>query len=617
MLSQVPRGAGHGSPSSTPQPQATAPTASPVAAAAAVIQAPHRRQVSHFSRPDPRCYQAFLANGSNAPRQSKITPDPVGDVDAIAFGHTTPLAIATTTGEPYPHYHYPSYHQPVHEYSSSGAWSNRSSSSSVYSPTFGQPFVDPVVPSRSRHQSIPSLLPLAVANRAASPQRRHRPALSEAAMPLTGDGRSRHGPISDAPRKGALASWFSPAASDANRGSGEIPTITTPNEEPTTPFARTGSSTSIESQRQRGSSPSPSASRFGFFSAISSALTTQNSSPAGSPDRNATSDKDDDILAMDVEAALFPGGFPVTGEAFSPSAFKNLQMNATAVARRLQGAYRKRTDEARDLAAEMEAQREELEEATTRSTHLKMQLEDMAAKAAEQEQAMRSLLDELAAERRKTAKLLQGQRGDGLLHVPATSEGSISEDLGVDAAEEDQKRRRRLQRQWRGSGGTVTSFDTDDDESVAESESIFSSRCRSPTSAATTDGASPGGVLSPIAASQPPTVLSPPPPHHNKRVPAGSKLPPQPPSRPSQQQQQPQMTTFQRLVKGVTSGPASGQSTDNSPVSSCSNCQGLDASVAWDTVSLLKDENHALKERMNELEDAVEGALDLVNGIGL
>lgn len=472
----------------------------------------------------------------------------------------------------------------------------------------------PIAPSRSRHQPIPSLPPLAVVNRAASPQRRHRPALSEAAMPLTGDGRSRHSPISDAPRKGALAGWFSPAASDANRGSGEIPTITTPNEEPTTPFSRTGSSISTESQRQRGSGPSPAPSRFGFFSAISSALTTQASSPAGTPNR-----KDDDILAMDVEAALFPGGLPVAGEAFSPSAFKNLQMNATAVARRLQGAYRKRTDEARDLAAEMEAQREELEEATTRSTHLKMQLEDMAVKAAEHERAMRSLLAELAAERRKTAKLLQSQRGDGLLQVPAASEGSISEDLGVDAAEEDQKRRRRLQRQWRGSGGTVTSFDTDDDESVAESESIFSSRCRSPTSVATTDGASPGGILSPVALSQsqPPTVLSPPPPHHNKRAPMGSRLPPQPPSRLSQQQQPPQMTTFQRLVKGVTSGPASGQSTDNSPVNICSNCQGLDASVAWDTVNLLQDENRALKERMNELEDAVEGALDLVNGIGL
>ncbi|KAL8370193.1 hypothetical protein RB595_000537 [Gaeumannomyces hyphopodioides] len=610
MLSQVPRGAAQGSPcTTTPQPP-PAPAPTPSASPAAGLHAPPRRQVSHFSRPDPRCYQTFAANGSPAPRESKTTPDPVGDAAAIAFGHTTPLATAATTNEPYQPYHrYPSHHQPVHEYSS-GAWS---SSSSVYLPADGLPLAAPAFPSRSRHQSIPSLLPLAIINRATSPERRHRSALSEAAMPLTGDGRSRNG-RTDTSRKGALAGWFSSAASGANGASG-IPTIATPNDEMANPLRRT---ISTESQQQSGSSPSPTPSRFGFLSAISSALSTQTPTPTGSPNRNATSDKDDDILAMDVEEALFPGGLPVAGEAFSPSAFKNLQMNATAVARRLQGAYRQRTVEARGMAAEMEAQGEELEEATTRSAHLKMQLEDMAAKAAEHEQAMRSLLDELAAERRKTAKLLQSQRGDGLLQVPAISEGSISEDLGVDAAEEDQKRRRRLQSQWRGSGGTANSFDTDDDESVAETESVFSSRCRSPTSAATTDGSSPSSILSPISLTQSPTVLSPPPPHHSRRAPVGSRLPPQPPSRLSQQQQpQSQMTTFQRLVKGVTSGSAPGQATDDAPVSSCSNCQGLDASVAWDTVNLLKDENHALKERMNELEDAVEGALDLVNGIGL
>ncbi|KAL8303580.1 hypothetical protein RB600_007167 [Gaeumannomyces tritici] len=605
MLSQMPRGVAQGSPcTTTPQPPATAQT--PSTSPAAGLHASPRRQVSHFSRPDPRCYQTFAANGSPAPRESKTTPDPVGDAAAIAFGHTTPLATAATTNEPYqPYRRYPSHHhQPVHEHSS-GAWS---SSNSVDPPADGLPLAAPAFPSRGRHQSISSLLPLAIANRANSPGRRHRSALSEAAMPLTGDGRLRNG------GKGALVGWFSSAASDANVASG-IPTIATPNDEMATPLRRTRSSISTESQ-QASSSSSPAPSRFGFLSAISSALSTQTLTPTGSPNRNATGDKDDEILAMDVEAALFPGGLPVAGEAFSPSAFKNLQMNATAAARRLQGAYRQRTVEARDMAAEMEAQREELEEATTRSAHFKMQLEDMAAKADEHEQAMRSLLDELAAERRKTAKLLQGQRSDGLLQVPATSEGSISEDLGVDAAEEDQNRRRRIQRQWRGSGGTVNSFDTDDDESVAESESVFSSRCRSPTSAATTDGSDPSSILSPASFTQSPTtVLSPPPPHHSRRAPLGSRLPLSP--LPQQQPPQPQMTTFQRLVKGVTSGPAPGQAADGAIVSSCSNCQGLDASVAWDTVNLLKDENHALKERMNELEDAVEGALDLVNGIGL
>jgi hypothetical protein len=49
----------------------------------------------------------------------------------------------------------------------------------------------------------------------------------------------------------------------------------------------------------------------------------------------------------------------------------------------------------------------------------------------------------------------------------------------------------------------------------------------------------------------------------------------------------------------------------------CRNCRGGQASVAWDTVGLLRAENKGLKERMANLETAVEGALDLVNGLRL
>lgn len=49
----------------------------------------------------------------------------------------------------------------------------------------------------------------------------------------------------------------------------------------------------------------------------------------------------------------------------------------------------------------------------------------------------------------------------------------------------------------------------------------------------------------------------------------------------------------------------------------CRKCQGQDSSVAWDTVSLLRDENKGLKHRVAQLEVAVDGALDLVNGIAM
>lgn len=75
------------------------------------------------------------------------------------------------------------------------------------------------------------------------------------------------------------------------------------------------------------------------------------------------------------------------------------------------------------------------------------------------------------------------------------------------------------------------------------------------------------------------------------------------------------MTTFQKIIKGVVDvAEEIGQ--ELGTVQACRNCEGKDASVAWDTVSLLRDENKHLKQRVGQLEVAVEGALDLVNGLG-
>jgi len=52
-------------------------------------------------------------------------------------------------------------------------------------------------------------------------------------------------------------------------------------------------------------------------------------------------------------------------------------------------------------------------------------------------------------------------------------------------------------------------------------------------------------------------------------------------------------------------------------VYSCRNCEGQDASAAWNTVSLLRDENKGLKRRVGELESAVEEVLDAVNGVSM
>jgi hypothetical protein len=73
-----------------------------------------------------------------------------------------------------------------------------------------------------------------------------------------------------------------------------------------------------------------------------------------------------------------------------------------------------------------------------------------------------------------------------------------------------------------------------------------------------------------------------------------------------------QMNPIQKLFKGMTS-----EAPRNTAPDTCRNCQGQEASIAWDTVNLLKDENKGLKQRVEELETAVEGALDVVNGLVL
>lgn len=310
-------------------------------------------------------------------------------------------------------------------------------------------------------------------------------------------------------------------------------------------------------------------SRFGFFASQVSALTTRlttNQTPT------SPQEVDDDICNMDVEAILYPAQSPAERDTFSPAAYKNLQVNAAGLLHKMRDAYRQRTVALQEMQAEREAQKEEIEETELRVRHFKNQLESMAAKASEQEKAMQRLVAELQAEK----KARQEER---ISHEKALAEGPlITEDLCVD--EEDRKR-------WRTSGGTVRSdLSIDTDGESAESESIFS-RSRSPTAMTS---ATESENLDLLHTRTPPTL----------------HLPPKPKSSTPQQP----LTAFQKLVKGISGDSVNGGD-------GCGNCRGQDSSVAWDTVSLLRDENKSLKHRVAQLEVVVEGALDVVNGIGL
>ncbi|KAH7326388.1 hypothetical protein B0I35DRAFT_405638 [Stachybotrys elegans] len=319
---------------------------------------------------------------------------------------------------------------------------------------------------------------------------------------------------------------------------------------------------------------SPASSRFAFLASPMSAFKSFASSPSSAP--SDVDFQNDELMYLDIEAALFPYGQPSERDAFSPAAFKNLQMNATGLLQKYQAAYQSRTIHIRELRADEMTQMDEKGELEMKVHHLKLQLEEMSRKAAEQESIMQSLMEELNREK----KLRVDEQFAREKKLMSSECSTVSEDLG---AEEDQRTK------WRKSGETSKSdLGSDTDGESVDSLSVFS-RSRSPTAAASMSES----VLTEVPYSQAKPA----------NLPIRAPRPSQPP-----------MTTLQKLFKGV-----SGESRDDTSrgVSGCRNCQGQEASMAWDTVSLLRDENKSLKERVTDLETAVEGALDALAGFGI
>lgn len=265
------------------------------------------------------------------------------------------------------------------------------------------------------------------------------------------------------------------------------------------------------------------------------------------------------------------------GSAFSPASFKNLQMNATGLLDKFQSAYQQRAIEYQDLKTDRDSLLIEKSQAEKRMQHMEKQMEEHGRKAEERDAFIESLLKELALE-------VSRRPSDGAnesKQVSPSSASTISEDLGVD---EDRQRGH-----WRKSTSTSKSEETD--EESMDGASVFS-QSRSPTLGTSVFEASPVATPTP------------------QTKPAMLELPKTPVAKISA----PQMTAFQKLFK--TMGNETSKNT-SVVAASCSNCQGQASSVAWDTVDLLKGENKGLKLRVEELESAVEGALDVVNGLVL
>ncbi|SPN98380.1 uncharacterized protein DNG_01425 [Cephalotrichum gorgonifer] len=381
-------------------------------------------------------------------------------------------------------------------------------------------------------------------------------------MAFTGDSQGRE---SDA-RKSKIGTWWSGAdsASSSARSSRilttppSLTTTTTPSAVEVPAITRLRKSHTVGPTPERNNNSNASALS-SFTTMISRRLTTQ---PA------VTYAPDDELCTMDLEAALpslllsssSPSSSPSLSSTPSPGDYDLLQAQALSLLSRFQTAYKAQSAALRDLQAEHSAEREEQAQLSAHARHLRAKLDDAVRRASEHEAAMAAILEELNAEKRARLDLERVKGSPG-------SEGSvITEDLAV---EEDQRR--------------------EGDET--DEESIFS-RSRSPTM---TEVEGSFG-LSPSRARGGATAAVPRP---RRTVPL-----------PQQQQQQQRLTAFQKIIKGISGDEAA-------VAPRCGNCAGGDARVAWDTVSLLRDENKALKQRVGALEVAVEGALDAVNGVGM
>lgn len=106
----------------------------------------------------------------------------------------------------------------------------------------------------------------------------------------------------------------------------------------------------------------------------------------------------DEFTTLDISASLFPHGAP---DPLDPSSFNALLLTATDLLHRLQTAYKEKVHLIQTTQPELDAQREEVEEAHTRADHLKRQLGDLSLKMQEQDITLQEMSAQLVEERMK------------------------------------------------------------------------------------------------------------------------------------------------------------------------------------------------------------------------
>jgi hypothetical protein len=282
---------------------------------------------------------------------------------------------------------------------------------------------------------------------------------------------------------------------------------------------------------------------------------------------------DDDLLNLDIAAALFP---PTSNSLGDQEAFDALRNNAENVIKRLQAAYKQRTFALHEALADKNKKQEELEETRTRVGNLKVQLDGMAEKVSQQEKAVQAMAEELEQERQLRQREDEA-RLRSIRLIRSSDDESIS-DLSADL----QTPKRSMKRASNATYASDSGFDSGD-ESLAES--VFSRRegLESPTSTV-----APSPSISQITL---PASIS---------TPSKEKeLKPLPPSTPT-----PRQSTYDKVIKGIA-----GSWMNNSK---CGICHGVPSSEAWSVLGILKEENKGLKERLGELEMVIDDCLSMV-----
>ncbi|KAL1974565.1 hypothetical protein VTN31DRAFT_4769 [Thermomyces dupontii] len=291
---------------------------------------------------------------------------------------------------------------------------------------------------------------------------------------------------------------------------------------------------------------------------------------------------DDELLNLDVASALFP---TAASRECSAESFKLLQSNAENILRRLQAAYKQRTFALHEAMAEKAELQEELAESRSRIQNIKMQLDGMAQRVQEQEEANKALTEELRLERKRRQEVEAARSG------PQQPSDNVDDSIASATPKRHEKR---------CSASTITTDSGFESGDESYAESVFSRRPECPGSPVSSVSLAPAPSATEITLT--PAIDS-----ASARSPSPSQSSSKTATPPTPQPSQ-RLSAYDRIVRGLT--PFT--STFSGGTSKCSNCHGVRPSEAWSVVGVLKDENKGLKERIGELESVIDDCLGLV-----